>query len=105
MRKNKVLNKLSKKSITPEIAYNYLYKPPKIKKAKKAKFIKLRFEIKESKATSNFLNILFFIPLPLGIINLFKNKIKNYNDIANLLIKGISIEVYSEEANILIKTL
>lgn len=105
MRKNKVLNKLYKKTLTPEEAYYFLYKPPKEKKAKKAKFIKLSFEIKESKATSNFLNILFLLPLPLGLINIFKRKIKNYEDISNLLIKGISIEVYSEDANILIKTL
>lgn len=106
MKKNKVLNKLYKNKMNIDEAYEKLFvKKIKRQRLKKARFVVMRFDIKESLGVSILLNTLFFLPFPMLFINLFKSKIQNYADISQFFIRGITIEVESEEANIFIKTI
>jgi len=61
-----VLEKLENNDITPELAYEELYKTSKVKPGKRAYFIKLRINVpEEGKKVNTFLKVLFLIPFPM----------------------------------------
>lgn len=117
MKKNEVLNKLSKKEISAKDAYEMLY--PKIKepKARKARFVKLRINIPDSKGATYFINVLFALPIPIGLVKLFLRRRMNQvvsdevpisiGEIINLAaIKGTFVKVLAkDQTRVLIKTI
>ncbi|VEU82000.1 hypothetical protein [Acholeplasma hippikon] len=112
MKKNKILNKIYKHELSIDEGYEQLYKK-ELKKyraqnsyiePKKASFVKLKFKLQDHKHVTNLINFLFLIPVPVGIMRLFKNQIDDYEEVRKMLVKGISIEVQSEDTNIKIKT-
>ncbi len=117
MTKYEVLNKLSNNEIDYKTAYHLLYPKIKIKKARKARFIKLRIKIPDHKGASFFINLLFLIPIPIGIIKFFlKRKMdKPFNEhipistkelIEIASSKGTFIEVLaSDHTKVMIKTI
>jgi len=115
--KNEVLNKLSKNELSSNDAYQMLY--PKIKeaKARKARFIKFRINIPDSKGATYFINVLFALPIPIGLVKLFLRgrmdqpvsdqvpiAMKDLIDLA--AIKGTFVKVIAKDnTRVLIKTI
>lgn len=61
-----VLEKLESNEITPELAYQELYKKEdKIKPGRRAFFIKMKIRIPDEPGVTNFLRILFMLPIPI----------------------------------------
>lgn len=96
------LKKLHRHAITKEKAYSML--KAERGSLKKARFIKLRMDIAESKGASRVINTLFFAPVPLALIKPFLRFIKD--DDARMLVqlisyaKGVRIDVKSKDAHI-----
>jgi uncharacterized membrane protein len=117
MTKHEVLNQLSSNEIDHHKAYELLYPNIKQKKAKKARFVKLRIKIPDSKGVSAFVNTLFLFPIPISFIMFFlKNKLNepiddnipmSIKDFVEMgAVKGAFIEVIAKDkTHILIKTI
>jgi len=116
MMSDSALLRLSQKEISIEEAYSEMF-PKKKKKTKgRAHFVILRFKIHDSKGVSRFLNILFFLPMPLVFVKMFiRLGMKHANiedmplskeEIMELLKYKVKVEVNSSEKDhILIKTI
>lgn len=113
MRKKQALVKLSKNKIDIDKAYEKLYK---IKRAKKARYVKMKILIPDSKGVRILVNTLFLLPMPIWLLKIFfKNsdqviseefpvKIKDF--LKQGLYKGMSIKVNSNDGTkIIIKTI
>lgn len=118
MTKYEVLNQLNKKELKPRMAYKLLFNKPKIQKAHRAGFVKLRIWIPESKGVSIFLGILFFLPVPLFIIKWVINRRINQENISDKIpltpkqivqmisVRGVKLNVQTNEnVKILLKTI
>lgn len=96
------LKNLQNHTISKEQAYQEITTPKM--GYKKARFIKMRIDIKDQKAISTMLNTLFAVPLPLGLIRPFikRHKDENVRAFAGMLefAKGARIDIQSSEANI-----
>lgn len=117
MTKSEVLNQLSLKEINQLEAYRLLFPKVRTRKARKAKFVKLKIYIPENKGVSLFINLLFFLPLPITLVSFFLRKkinntisdqlpmsYKEFIDVAS--IKGARIEVLAKDrTKILIYTI
>ncbi|AUD65020.1 hypothetical protein BK011_04755 [Tenericutes bacterium MZ-XQ] len=117
MTKNEVLNKLSKNEVSSNDAYQMLYPKTKQAKARKARFIKFRINIPDSKGATYFINVLFALPIPIGLVKLFLRgrmnqpvsdqfpiSMKEVIDLA--AIKGTFVKVIAkDQTKILIKTI
>ena len=65
--KMETLQKVEEGTLSPRTAYKNLYQK------RNAAFYKMRIDIKESKAVSLFLNVLFFLPTPVFLLRLINN--------------------------------
>jgi VanZ family protein len=66
-----VLNKLQSKEISPRKAYRYIYNSENhLRFTNNAHFVKLRIIIPDEKKVTNFLRVLFFLPLPLVLFKI-----------------------------------
>ncbi|HPJ23307.1 MAG TPA: VanZ family protein [Bacillota bacterium] len=114
------LARLKDNQISPELAYEELYKDEKRKRIpffKRAHFIKLKIHVPEEKGVNFFLKVLFFIPFPLFIVKLILRLIKmdRFDDsvpltkkemIKLISYKGIIVKVNTKSGEkILIKTI
>ncbi len=73
------LLRLQQNAITPEAAYEELYKkqkPTKVPLFHRAHFIKLKIHIPEEKGVNVFLKVLFFIPMPILFLRVIMSFIK-----------------------------
>lgn len=113
MKKNKTLVKLSKNKLDINKTYQSLYKE---KKPRKAKLVKFKIKIPESKGMTTFFKLLFLFPVPVGLLNFFmKNSSQKISkdidieirDILKLgLYKGMYIKVNAEDGTkIILKTI
>lgn len=113
MNEKAILTKLSENKISLKRSYKLLYKKRKIRKAK---FVKMRIDILESKKISFFINMLFLLPIPVGILMFFLKNYKSpihkdfpltvYELLELGIYKGAHIMVSSPgEANIKIKAI
>ena len=68
MTKYEVLNQLNQNQIGIKEAYNLLFQQENAKKPHRARFIKVRISVPESKGVSIFLAILLAFPIPISII-------------------------------------
>jgi len=77
MEQNKILNQIEQQELTAEAAYALLYpkKSGKIRKPKKAHFVKLRIRVPDSKGASALMAFLFFLPFPLGIVKFILRRV------------------------------
>lgn len=117
MTRNEVLNQLSLNEINSKRAYETLYPKIKKRKARRSRFVKLRFKIPDSKGVSALLNTLFLFPIPISIVLFFLRKkldqpiddqipmsIKDLIDMA--AVKNTFIEVLAKDkTHILVKTI
>ncbi|MCK4551335.1 MAG: hypothetical protein KAU02_00355 [Tenericutes bacterium] len=114
------LAKLQDNEITPEKAYNEIYKKRKRKKVpffRRASFIKLNIRVPDQKGVNRFLRVLFFMPFPIVIMRIILSfvRLDKYSDdipftkselIGIIQHRGIKIEVDSHSGEkILIKTI
>jgi|SRR5690554_5083737 len=97
----KILKKVKKGRLSPEEAYELIYGI----KSRKANYAYMRIKIKDHKFVSGFVNLLFFFPLPLGLIKPIVYKVLNENGIDPSFYKiirecggGSQIKVKSSEA-------
>lgn len=102
--KNEVLVQLSKKEISQKEAYKLLYNEPKVKKPRRAHFIKVKVRVPNEKAANFFLGVMLFFPIPLFIVRMvLKRFVKDEvaeqfqmskNDLIRLVsISGIKVKV------------
>ncbi|BCR35515.1 hypothetical protein [Mariniplasma anaerobium] len=117
MTKYEVLNQLSSNEIDYQKAYEMLYPKIKKRKARKARFVKLKINIPDSKGASAFVNTLFLFPIPISFIMFFLRKRLNEHIDENIpmsikdfvemgAVKGAFIEVIAKDnTHILIKTI
>ena len=118
MNYNQVLKKLESNEITPELAYNKLYKKKEPKPGKRATFIKLKIHVpEEGKGVNTFLRLLFLIPIPIIFARMglrfaarktdMDLEEIDLNEISRLLkySKNTKIQIESSEAQIDIKIL
>jgi hypothetical protein len=117
MTKYEVLNQLSSNEIDYHKAYELLYPKIKKRKARKARFVKLRIKIPDSKGASAFVNTLFLFPIPISFVLFFLRKkldepiddnipmsIRDFVEMG--AVKGAFIEVLAKDnTHILIKTI
>ncbi|HAX02834.1 MAG: hypothetical protein A2Y45_05330 [Tenericutes bacterium GWC2_34_14] len=68
MTKDEVLTQLNQKELKPKKAYQMLYPKVKIRKPRRASFVKLSISVPESRGVTIFLKILFLLPIPMFII-------------------------------------
>ncbi len=114
------LVRLQDKAISPEEAYEKLYKKPKSTRVpffRRAHFVKLKINVPDQKGVNSFLRVLFFIPMPLLILRILLSfaKLDQFNDdiqmskreIINLIShRGIKVQVNTHSGEkVLIKTL
>ncbi|MGD9886845.1 MAG: hypothetical protein AB7T03_02635 [Bacilli bacterium] len=108
MVKKRILKKVFKKEITTVDAYNLLYS----KKTTKAHFIKLHIKIQDHPWVSSFVNLLFFFPFPISLLERILLKVLNekgakvdYQTFKYLLnyCNGTEINVIADEAIIKIE--
>lgn len=114
------LARLQNNLISPESAYEELYKKKKKYRmpfSKRAHFIKLRIHVPGEKGVNTFLKVLFFIPFPLFILKFVMSFIKmdKFDDTIPLTkremmrmisYKGVIVKVNAKSGeNILIKTI
>ena len=101
--KKRILRKVSEKEITPIEAYHLLYP----KKTTKARFIKLQIKIQDHPWVSSFVNLLFFLPFPISLLERILLKALNekgakvdYQTFKYLLnyCNGTEINVIADEA-------
>jgi len=106
--KSKVLEDVARGKLSAIDALNLLYGP----KPKRASFIKLYMNIKDSKMVSGFVNALFFFPIPIVFGKYFIIKALKkaelpesiYTDLIGSL-GGSTVSVKSKDATIKIKIL
>lgn len=117
MTKNEVLNQLSSNEIDYQTAYDLLYPKIKKRKARRARFVKLRITIPDSRGASALINTLFLFPIPISFVMFFLKKklnepiddeipmsIKDFIEMG--AVKGSFIEVLAnDKTHILIKTI
>jgi len=125
MENESVLEALYQGDLTAQNAYDSLYPLIDKKKLKRARFVKMKINVKEedSKATNIFLSILFFFPIPLFIARMLMRiamkKGQNYVNLEDInqtndfdmktlielskYAKGTSITVESDDADVNIK--
>lgn len=117
MTKYEVLNQLSSNEIDYHKAYELLYPKIRVRKAKRARFVKLKISIPDNKGASAFINTLFLFPIPISFIMFFLKRklndpidddipmsIKDFVEMG--AVKGAVIEVLAkDETHILIKTI
>lgn len=115
MEKNQVLDKLKNKELTSKQAYKALYQEEKIRKPKKAHFVKMKVVVPDEKGVSLFLAILFLLPVPMFIIKLILKRRKNIKladtefeveELIDLIsVKGVKLDVRTHDrVRVLIKT-
>lgn len=111
---NETLSLLEDNKITPNKAYKYLYQE-KIHFTNRALFVKLKIIVPGEVGVNRFLRILFFFPLPLGLVR-FIIKVAKYDEknipisknelLALLNSKGIEINVdAADNTKVIIKTI
>lgn len=74
------LVRLQSNLISPESAYEELYKPEKRARLpffKRAHFIKLKINVPGEKGVNTFLKILFLLPIPILLLRIFMGFVKN----------------------------
>ena len=102
--KNEVLVQLSKKEISQHEAYKLLYSEPKMKKPRRANFIKVKVRVPDEKAANFFLGVMLFFPIPLFIVRIaLKRFVKDQvteqfqmskNDLIRLVsISGVKVKI------------
>ena len=74
MTKYEVLNQLNQKQISTKEAYDYLFPQVKERIPRRARFVKVRVFVPDSKGVSLFLAILLALPIPIGIIKWIVSK-------------------------------
>ena len=114
------LAKLQDNKITPEKAYNEIYKKRKQNKVhifRRAHFVKLKILVPDQKGVNRFLRVLFFMPFPLVILRIVLGfvKLDKYSDdipftksemIGLIRHRGVKVEVNSHSGEkVLIKTI
>jgi hypothetical protein len=68
MTKYEVLNQLNQKQMSTKEAYDLLYKEEKTRKPRRARFVKVKISVPDSKGASLFLALVLAFPIPIGII-------------------------------------
>lgn len=104
--RNKILNDVANKKITPSQALEKLYG----RKPRKGRFIKVFINIKESKGLTAFINLILMMPVPIifGKIFIIKYMKKNnipieiYDELISTC-GGTSVIVKSRESNVKVK--
>jgi hypothetical protein len=103
---NKILEKVEKHELSPIEAFEKIYGNKPIR----AHFIFLRLNVFESPLTSIFINILFFLPVPIFLGKILIKKFLKKNNLPTTLYRdfiltlgGTRVKVKSREANVSIK--
>ncbi|MGD9909544.1 MAG: hypothetical protein AB7U79_02945 [Candidatus Izemoplasmatales bacterium] len=78
---NPVLLDLKDQVITTKEAYDELYKPKKVKKPRKAHFVKVKVRIPDDRAANRLLAFFLFLPFPLFIVRIGLRFVKNEDDL------------------------
>jgi|GEM_PF-290995 len=110
-----VLTNLADNKLTPEQAYDRLYDNtnPPLRLTNRAHFVKLKIIVPDDPAATKFLRVLFFFPIPIGIVTLGLRFVKqnvlnglSKEDIINIVhSKGIRITVNAASGEkVIIKT-
>lgn len=113
---NQTLLKLSTGELTKAQAYKALYSQPKIKRSRRAHFVKIRIIIPEERGVTRFLAFLFLLPMPLLFAKILLRKMNNAetneipiskDDLLRMIsVKGIKLDVKTHTGEkIFIKTL
>ena len=108
MTKYEVLNQLNQNQIGKKEAYNLLYHEEKVKKPRRARFVKVRISVPESKGVSIFLAILLACPIPIRIIKWAISKKANLQvseqfqmtpmELIELIsIRGVKVDITSKD--------
>jgi hypothetical protein len=120
MTKYEVLNQLNQNELNSEKAYNLLYKSQKVRKPRRAGFIKVRIVVPEEKGVNRLLSVLLFLPMPIALVKLFiPRRIKKgteqisdqipltFNEMLNLIsMRGIKIDIKAkDQTRVYIKTI
>jgi len=117
MVKDEVLTQLNQKQISTKKAYQLLYPKIKMRKPRRASFVKLKIHVPDSRAVNIFLKILLLLPIPIFIIKwvIRKRTDKVISDqfqittgelIHLISVKGVKIDVDTHtNERILIKTI
>ncbi len=111
-----ILNKVKYGEMTAKEAYKALYTYPKVRKPRRAGFIKMRIRVPDEKGVNRLLAVLFFFPIPLFVVRWGLRFVKNEHlekggiekkDIMELIrYRGISVEVNAKGGEkVLVKTI
>lgn len=110
-----VLEALQDNKISTRKAYKYIYNHDQMKITNQAHFVKLNIIIPDEPGASKFLKVLFFFPVPLGLVKFALRFVKDDHlteefskeDILNIITqKGIKIKVNASDGVIVkIKTI
>lgn len=117
MTKDEVLTQTNLKQIHPRKAYQMLYPKQKVRKPRRASFVKVNIKVPESKAVTIFLGIILLLPIPIFMIKWILKKRSNEvvseqfqmttGELIELIsIKGVRVDVRSKtNERVLIKTI
>jgi hypothetical protein len=68
--KNEVLVQLSNKEISQKEAYKLLYSEPKVRKPRRAHFLKVKVRVPDEGPANFFLGLILFFPIPMFIVRM-----------------------------------
>ena len=117
MTKDEVLTQTNQREIHPKKAYKMLYPKQKVRKPRRASFVKVNIRVPESKAVTIFLGIILLLPIPLFIIKWVLRKRSNEvisdqfqmttSELIDLIsIRGVRVDIKSKSnERVLIKTI
>jgi hypothetical protein len=117
MTKYEVLNQLNQNQIGNKEAYNLLFPQETTRKPHRARFVKVRISVPDSKGVSIFLAILLACPIPISIIKWAISKKKNIQiseqfqmtpmELIELIsIRGVKVDIISKDnEKVFVKTI
>lgn len=112
-----VLNQVKQKKIHPKKAYKMMYQKSRIRKPKRAHFVKIGVNIPDEKGVNAFLKVLLFLPIPIWIVKVILRKRADqklsdefpitFKEMMNLMmIRGSMVDVKTHDhVKVLIKTI
>jgi hypothetical protein len=117
MTKYEVLNQLNQKQIRTKKAYSLLFHEEKDRMPRRARFVKVRISVPDSKGVSLFLAVLLAFPIHIGIIKWIVSKKANFQiseqfqmtpmELIELIsIRGVKVDVKSKNnEKVFVKTI
>jgi hypothetical protein len=117
MTKYEVLNQLNQKQLNTKDAYELLFKEVKERKPHRARFVKVKIFVPDSRGASIFLGILLAFPIPIGIIKWAISKKSNQYiseqfqitpmELIELIsIRGVKVDIISKDnERVFVKTI